>query len=272
MKTGNIKCPKGHGTLKKYSKTQITIFRGAEIIHPVEYFMCPECKFAAQTIDQASEVQKNLADAYRSTVGLLTGKQIAESRKKLVLTQEQFADKLKVGIASIKRWEGTLIQSRSMDRILRMAFSGSYFVDPCSGNRPHSLPRIKLVLLEFQKVLSRKLLIKGDRFLYSAKYLFYADMVSFRDLGLSMTGADYAALPKGPELDNYRDLIQDILDADESTAEPLSDEEKRIIKKIGVQFRNNSQIFNATHKEIIWKEKSTGARIKYTDAVRLSEI
>jgi hypothetical protein len=97
-------------------------------------------------------------------------------------------------------------------------------------------------------------------------------MVSFRDLGLSMTGADYAALPKGPQLNNYRELIQGILDADESTAEPLSDEEKRIIKKIGVQFPNNWQIFDATHKEIIWKEKSTGAGIKYTDAVRLSEI
>lgn len=33
--------------------------------------------------------------------------------------------------------------------------------------------------------------------LYAAKYLWYADMVAFRDLGRSITGASYAALPMG---------------------------------------------------------------------------
>ena len=35
-------------------------------------------------------------------------------------------------------------------------------------------------------------------------------MVAFRNIGRSMTGATYAALPYGPQLNNYSDLIDEI--------------------------------------------------------------
>ena len=38
--------------------------------------------------------------------------------------------------------------------------------------------------------------------LYAAKFFWYADMLAFRDLGSSMTGAGSAALPLGPQLNN----------------------------------------------------------------------
>ena len=50
----------------------------------------------------------------------------------------------------------------------------------------------------FEQKLGRVLLKKTDRMLYAAKYLWYADMVAYRDLGAGMTGAGYAALPLGP--------------------------------------------------------------------------
>jgi hypothetical protein len=74
------------------------------------------------------------------------------------------------------------------------------------------------VLDSFEKELGRPLLKKDDRMLYAAKYLWYADMVSFRDLGRGMTGATYAALPMSPQLNNYRDLVDEIFRADPGTA------------------------------------------------------
>jgi transcriptional regulator with XRE-family HTH domain len=203
---------------------------------------------------------------------LLTGQQIADGRKKLGLTQEELAERANIGIASIKRWEGTTIQSRSMDRLLRTALGGEICGDPCSGNRPFSVSRIKLVLRQFETKLGRSILKKGDKMLFASKYAWYADTVAFRETGQSMTGATYAALPYGPQLNNYKDLLIAILKADEAKAEPLTEEEERIIQKIARTFPRDRMIYDAAHREPVWKEKETGAMIPYSDSARLKEI
>lgn len=38
----------------------------------------------------------------------------------------------------------------------------------------------------------------------------YADQVAYRELGIGMTGATYAVMPHGPQLDNYADLVDEI--------------------------------------------------------------
>ena len=59
----------------------------------------------------------------------LTPAEIKKLRKSLRLNQADFAVKVGVGIASIKRWEaGNLIQSTSMDKLLR-SVSTSGFAD-----------------------------------------------------------------------------------------------------------------------------------------------
>ena len=61
---------------------------------------------------------------------------------------------------------------------------------------------------------SGNLLRPTDRLLYAAKYLWYANMVAFRETGQGiMTGATYAALPYGPQLNNYADLVDLIREA-----------------------------------------------------------
>ena len=42
-----------------------------------------------------------------------------------------------------------------------------------------------------------------------------------------MTGATYAALPQGPQLDNYAELAEYIREANESKSEPLNGRRKR---------------------------------------------
>jgi hypothetical protein len=122
------------------------------------------------------------------------------------------------------------------------------------------------VLKELESVLGRHILRKNDKMLFAAKYLWYADMVAHRETGESLTGSTYAALPYGPQLNNYKDLIQDIIKADESEAKPLSREEKRIITRIGLKFPKERMVYDAAHKEKIWKKQPNGTVIPYTDS------
>ena len=117
MKTPN--CPAGHGemTLRRLDKS--TTFRGVDVAYQTETFVCRECDFEVANVDQAGKTQRAISEAYRKAKGLLTSEEIKSGRKRLGLTQKNLADLLSVGIASIKRWETGIIQSQSMDRILR---------------------------------------------------------------------------------------------------------------------------------------------------------
>jgi hypothetical protein len=87
-----------------------------------------------------------------------------------------------------------------------------------------------------------------------------------------MTGSTYAALPYGPQLNNYRDLIDEIKNADESIAEHLSQEEKRVISKIAMTFPEEQMVYDAAHREAIWRKKGAGAIIPYSDSAELAGI
>ncbi len=269
MKETGMDCPSGHGKMALRRVKKRMAFRGVEIAVPVEQYVCAVCGAEAGTINQTAQIQEAIADAYRKTVSLLTGEEIVEKRKRLNLTQGALAKRMKVGIASIKRWEGGTIQSKSMDHALRIALGGQMTGDSCTGNRTFSIPRIKLVIKEFESALGKHLLKKNDKMLFAAKYLWYADMVAHRERGESMTGATYASLPYGPQLNNYKDLIEDIIKADESKADPLSREEKRIITRIAMKFPEERMAYNAAHKEKIWKRQPNGAIIPYTDSAKL---
>jgi putative zinc finger/helix-turn-helix YgiT family protein len=272
MKEARMDCPSEHGKMVLRKAKKRMIFRGIKIIVPVEQYRCAVCGVEVGSVDQTARIQKTIADAYRRAANLLTGNEIVEKRKKFRLTQEALAKRMNVGIASIKRWEGGTIQSRSMDHALRIALGGQSVGDSCTGNRAFSIPRIKLVLKEFESVLGKHLLKKNDKMLFAAKYLWYADMVAHRETGESLTGSTYAALPYGPQLNNYKDLIQDIIKADESEAAPLSREEERIINRIAMKFPEERMAYEAAHKEKIWKKQSNGAIIPYTDSAELTGL
>src|SRR4030043_1879922 len=265
-------CPSGHGKMVLRKTKKRMTFRGVNIIVPIEQYRCTVCGAEAGTVNQAARIQKTMADAYRKAVNLITGDEIVEKRKRLGLTQEALAKRMNVGIASIKRWEGGTLQSKSMDHALRIALVGHTVGDSCTGNRAFSTPRIKLVLKEFESVLGKHILKKNDKMLFAAKYLWYADMVAHRETGESMTGSTYAALPYGPQLNNYKDLIEDIMKAGESKAEALSPEEKRIITRIALKFPEERMAYDAAHKEKIWKKQPNGAIIPYTDSVELGGV
>jgi putative zinc finger/helix-turn-helix YgiT family protein len=272
MKNGGMNCPNDHGEMLINESKKDVIFRGVDITYPVKNYRCPICNLEAGTIEQTAENQRAISEAYREAVDMMTGYEIRECRMQQKLTQQALADKMKVGVASIKRWEKGLIQSKSMDQALRRVLQCQIIEDHYTGNRDFSIPRIKLVLCELESIMGKRLLKKDDKMLFASKYLWYVDMVSYRDLGKSMTGSTYARLPYGPQLNNYRDLVDEIKNANEASAEPLTIEEKRILEKIAMKFPEEQMVYEAAHREKIWQRKSNGEIIPYPDAIELTEI
>jgi len=268
-----INCPSEHGEMTLSVADQETTFRGETISYQIEAYVCNECGLSIGTIEQTATIQNAITDAYRKKVGLLTGKEIKEKRAEKKWSQKELAKRAGVGIASIKRWENGVIQTKSMDHALKSAFQGYRIGNINTGNREKMLfPRIKLVFKKFESELGFGFLNEGDMLLFDAKYLWYADMVAFKELGKSITGSPYAALPHGPQLNNYKELVELIRVADESEAEPLTEDEKRIIARVALTFPTKQMVFDAAHKEIIWGNRSPGELIPYSDAEKLTEI
>ena len=124
----------------------------------------------------------------------------------------------------------------------------------------------------FEKELGFEFLKEGDMLLFDAKYSWFADMLAYETLGRSLTGASYAALPHGPQINNYKELVELIQKADLADAEPLTEDEKKIIVRVASRFPTKQAVIDAAHKEKVWSEKSIGSLIPYRDACRLSEI
>lgn len=272
MKKSLINCPNNHGEMILNKLDKSMVFRGENIVFKAEAYLCETCHLEIATIEQAAAAQNAIADAYRQKLRLLTGTEIRRKREQLGLTQKKLAKRAGVGVASIKRWESGAIQTKSMNAALKAAFQNIKIGNNYTGNHVLSIPRIKLVMKEFENELGHKFLEEGDMMLFDAKYLFYADMLAYHRLGKSLTGATYTALPYGPQLNNYKDLVELIQNADENTATPLTPEEKKIIVRVALTFPTKQSIIDASHREEVWKNKLPGNIILYSDAEKLTEI
>jgi len=81
---------------------------------------CDKCGHSVLEGDAVQEHLRRLSDAYRSAHGLLTSQEIRNRRLALNMSQAEFARYLRVGIASIKRWELGAIQEELADEYLRL--------------------------------------------------------------------------------------------------------------------------------------------------------
>lgn len=265
------KCPLCHGEMQHETTIHETNFRGVQISCEIDGLVCPACQISRASVEQAAKAQVAIADAYRKRIGLLTGEEIRCRREKLGLSQQQLADKARCSKMSIVRWENGVIQKESSDTVLRRILFPVEVQDEYAGNRELSLGRIKLIYQEYEKHLPYQLLIPGDKGLFAAKHCWYADLVAYRELGKSMTGATYAIMTYGPQLDNYADLVDEILKADTAAVEPLSEAENNIIKRLSQIFPKQRSAYDAAHNEPAWKEieKHLGKHIAYNIAYRL---
>jgi putative zinc finger/helix-turn-helix YgiT family protein len=82
--------------------------------------VCNRCGFQVLDANQSDEYSIASADAYRTRHGLLTTTEIRRYRRNLKMSQEEFAKYLRVGVASVKRWELGQIQDDAMDELIRV--------------------------------------------------------------------------------------------------------------------------------------------------------
>jgi putative zinc finger/helix-turn-helix YgiT family protein len=81
---------------------------------------CTKCDWQTLGPGQMDELRKRTADVYRQKHGLLTSEEIVARRTRLGMNQRDFAAFLRVGEASVKRWETWQVQDASSDELIRV--------------------------------------------------------------------------------------------------------------------------------------------------------
>lgn len=93
-------------------------------LHTVEIpkLRVPRCAACGEFVFD-NDADEQIAQALCEHLGLLSGDQIRTNRDELGLSQRVLAEHLGVAVETISRWEnGALIQTRAMDRYLRVYF------------------------------------------------------------------------------------------------------------------------------------------------------
>ena len=97
-------------------------FKGELLTVNATAMACTKCGWVTVALDQLDELRRRTADAYREKHELLTSDQIRAFRKLLRMSQREFAAFLRVGEASVKRWETWLVQEKGNDELIRTKF------------------------------------------------------------------------------------------------------------------------------------------------------
>lgn len=114
---------------RKFAKKDLELeakVRGETFLVAMKGLSCDQCGY--QTVDgpQTGEFMKRAADAYRAKHQLLTSLEISTKRKAKGWSQQDLSHWLKVGIASVKRWENSGIQDSAMDLLLRLHLDAAF--------------------------------------------------------------------------------------------------------------------------------------------------
>lgn len=217
-----------------------------EVIVPA--FVCTACKEPLMNSEQMNCLRRAAADQYRVTHQLLTSAEIIRFRTGLGMSQAAFANYLKVGEASIKRWETYHVQDVVQDEHMRLKCDEAYAefnslevhwksqpADRFSGKRRFNWELFKhavCYLIEFTKTP-----------LFLNKALFYADFRHFKLHGKSITGARYVHLEYGPCPDQYQSLIGLLLNQDALTYSRMNE-----LKSFGAE---DLSVFDSAEKETL---------------------
>lgn len=239
-----------------------------EVIVPS--FVCIDCQTPLMDGQEMNKLRKCAADKYRKQHQLLTSEDIINYRASIGMSQAAFANYLKVGEASIKRWETYYVQDVVQDDHIRLKCDEAYAElnalevhwksqpsNIYSGNRPFCLELFKqaaLYLIEFTKSP-----------LFLNKALFYADFKHFQQYGICITGARYVHLEYGPCPDQFQNIYQLFLSKKilisgghhilKSTETPdlsvFSDSEKEVLKRIATiaQIDGGKKLLKFSHEE-----------------------
>jgi putative zinc finger/helix-turn-helix YgiT family protein len=264
--------------------------KGEEVEVVVPAMVCVKCHTPLMNDEQMNQLRKKAADAYRKMYGLLTSEEIVNFRLLFAMSQAAFANYLKVGEASIKRWETYFVQDVGQDEHIRLKCDEAYAEysalnvhwkshppDVYSGNRRFSWELFKQAVRYFIEFTKSPLFLN--------KALFYADFKHYQLYGTSITGARYAHLEYGPCPQQYENLIYFMLHEGEliqagghtlKTVEAANlnifgDSEKEVLELVANLAKSDGgkQLLKLSHQEDAYKKSESMALISYEFAKHL---
>jgi len=264
--------------------------KGEEIEVIVPAMVCTQCHTPLMHENQMSGLRKMAADVYRQKHGLLTSEEIVNFRSLFGMSQSAFANYLKVGEASIKRWETYFVQDTSQDEHIRLKCDEGYAEysalnvqwkshppDIYSGNRRFSWELFKQVV--------RYLINFTKSPLFLNKALFYADFKHYQLYNVSITGARYAHLEYGPCPKQYENLIYFMIHEGlliqtkghtlKSKEAPnlsiFSNSEKEVLEFVANLTKSDGgkKLLDLSHQEDAYKKSESMALISYEFAKHL---
>ena len=258
--------------------------KGSEVEVVVPTFVCTKCKTPVMDTEQMNVLRRAAADKYREMNNLLTSQQIIHFRTTLGISQVAFANYLKVGEASVKRWESYYVQDVAQDEHMRLKCDEAYAdfnalelhwkshdPDEYSGNRKFNLELFKEVVRYLVPVARSPLFLN--------KALFYADFKHFKEHKIGITGARYVPLEYGPCPDQYQSLFNFLLKKEvlivkghhqlECPEKPnltaFDDAERETLEYVAklVAADGGKKLLNLSHKEKGYKDTRSFGHISY---------
>ena len=264
--------------------------REEEVKVVVPAFVCTKCKKPLMDSNQMDQLRKVSSDKYREKHGLLTSEQIVAHRKRLSMSQRQFADYLRIGIASIKRWETNAIQDASQDEIIRLKCDQAYAEknsleiqwkshteNEFNGNRVFNFERFKNMCLYLLKVAKSPL--------YLNKALFYAEFKHYQKYQESIAGTCFVPLEYGPCPDQYQNIFNYMIDQNyirrgrghnltglgKPDLNVFDSNEQKTLKEVFSMAKkdNGRTLFEKSHEEDAYKKTPAFKPISYKFAGKL---
>ena len=286
-----MKCLQCDGTDFEVKNCRFTPeIKGEEVEVVAPAMVCVNCNEQLMNDEQMSQLRKLAADGYRKKHGLLTSEEILHFRTLFGMSQTAFAQYLKVGEASIKRWETYFIQEVGQDEHIRLKCDEGYAefsalhvqwkshpADIYSGNRRFSW--------ELFKQAVRYLVVFAKSAIFLNKALFYADFKHFQQYGISITGSRYIPLEYGPCLQQYENLIYYMLhegelikaegktfkSAKQCDLNMFGDSEREILAFVANKIKSDGgqKILDLSHQEEAYKNTESMSLISYEFAKNL---
>jgi len=305
-------------------KNEVYMVRDEEIEIQSEISTCVCCgeELFDKELDETNI--ERAFEKYRKNHGLLTSDEIKNIRETYGLSQRAFSKLLKWGEVTMNRYEMGAIQDKAHNNILILLknpenmlniLNNNLGVLSCSKEKQLG-EKIALLLSEnavtelehniVESIKSRNDIFSGFKYfdyekfkslvIYFAlnetklfktklmKLLWYTDNVFFREKTISITGMQYACLPRGPVIENRNlllgllekqgviSIVEDedtngeyILSETDSCDVFLEQDEIDMAKKISDKFKlfNCKQISDYSHEERGWKENRVGSLISY---------
>lgn len=264
--------------------------KGEEVEVIVPALVCSHCGAPLMDDEQMNHLRKIAADVYRKNHGLLTSEEIIRFRSMFGMSQTAFANYLKVGEASIKRWETYFVQDIGQDEHIRLKCDEAYAEfsalnvewkshppDTYSGKRRFSWELFKQAVLYLIKYTKSPLFLN--------KALFYADFKHYKLFGVGITGARYAHLEYGPCPKRYEMLFEFMLRENllahvgghnlkptiQADLSVFDDSEKEVLESIAklAESDRGQKLLELSHKEDAYKNSQSMSLISYEYAKTL---